>query len=362
MNNNRVEQAFFFLLRSGLWREIKGQADCFPLTHQEWFQLYSRAMEQTVEGVLFDGLQFLEKKNLPPSGLRVKWLVRIDMIERHNLRSNTGIAEQFKFFLNKGLRPVLLKGQGVASTYSVLFHRISGDIDWYFEGKEQFHLAHLLLTKAGTAVATQNGALVYHWKDTEIDLHNRIFDLYNPFSRNLLKRIREQYPDTKLWIAGENITILAPIVQIIQVVAHILKHSLAFGIGLRQFCDLACLYATYTEELDGKKLKCIYEELGLIRWIMEVHELLIDYIGLSPDQLPFPIKKIVSSLSIIDDVWNGGNFGFHDKEYAEMKDGYFLRRKNRSGMLFRQLLKYFPYVPKEAFWFPIIHFSNKNSD
>ncbi|WP_257088551.1 nucleotidyltransferase family protein [Sphingobacterium sp. E70] len=155
---------------------------------------------------------------------------------------------------------------------------------------------------------------------------------------------------------------MAPQVQVLQVAAHILKHSLAFGVGLRQFCDLASLYNNYSAELEGERLNQIYNRLGLSRWFTAVHQLLVDNIGLRKEKLPFPVSKTPSSLAIIDEVWTVGNFGFHDTSNMEKIEGDYMLRKNRTATLTKRLLKYFPYVPKEAFWFPFIHFFNGVKD
>jgi hypothetical protein len=45
----------------------------------------------------------------------------------------------------------------------------------------------------------------------------------------------------------------------LQVNAHILKHLLSFGIGIRQLCDAARLYKTYHNQVDGNVLKAFIQ-------------------------------------------------------------------------------------------------------
>lgn len=360
MENTKIKAAFFFLLRSGLWgkNEKESAEHFFPLTDMEWSALYRRAVEQTVEGLLYDGILLLEKEHLPPRHLQIKWSVRIDRIERDHLRTNALIAEQHAFFAKRHLFPLLLKGQGVAACYRIPEHRICGDIDWYFDDKRPFTLAWLHLVKRGIPMV-RGGGYVFLWEGCEMDLHERLFDLYNPFCGSLLKQCRADFPDTTLFIGGQDVTVLAPQVQIIQVTAHILKHSLAFGIGLRQFCDLASLYHTYQSVLDEKRLERLYSRLGLANWIAAVHQFLINDLGLAAEDLPFPIRATPRGLAMVDEVWNSGNFGFYDERYMQDRDGQFFARKNKNTGLLRRMIRYFPYAPKEAFWFPVIHFLNR---
>jgi hypothetical protein len=356
--DNNIEKAFFYLLKMGLWPKEKHNDKFYPLSEEEWGILYKRANEQTVEAIIYDGILLLSPENLPPRLLQIKWSVQVDRIERSNQLTNKLIAEQYIFFAAHGLRPVLLKGQGVAATYANPLHRVCGDIDWYFESKKELALAHFRLKERGIPrLGARSG--VYLWKGIEMDLHDRLFDLYNPFSKKILERMRADFPDTTLMIDGNQIPILAPDVQLLQVTAHILKHSLAFGIGLRQFCDLASLYSKYAVELNIKRLEYTYGRLGLTRWIAQVHQLLVSNIGLSKNDLPFSIDEAASSLAILDEVWGSGNFGYYDVSNAQNIAGKYIIRKNRTHTMMRRFLKYFPYVPKEAFWFPLMHFFDR---
>lgn len=355
MNINRIENAFFFLLKSGLWGKVPLVGNVFPLKDQEWSQVFQKAKEQTVEGILFDGLQFLSDDNLPPTAIRLSWMVRIHYIECNNERLNRLIAEQYHFFCKLGLDPLLLKGQGVATSYPQPLHRSSGDVDWCFEDLKQYRLAQLALLKKGAAVATENGQTIYRWEESEIDLHQRLFDLHNPFSRSFISRMRPEFGNALCNLAGHNIPILHPLLQVIQVAVHILKHSLSFGVGLRQYCDLACLYNRYVHELDHHQLKNIYRRLGLLNWIEAVHGLLVACLGLPTENLPFSNNSEILKRDLIDDIWNFGNFGFHHPAFVEKSDDNFYIRRNRWRLLFWRFLKYARFAPFEAIWFPIVH-------
>lgn len=360
MKNTKIQAAFLFLLRSGLWgkKQQHNEKQFFPLSDAEWSGLYRRANEQTVQGIVYDGLLCLDKDHLPPRQLQIKWSVQIDRIERSHRRTNSQIAEQYAFFKKRKLRPLLLKGQGVAESYRFPEHRVCGDIDWYFETTRQCTLAGLHLIK-NRIPRVHVGGQVYRWTASEMDLHDRLFDLHNPFCKRLLNQYRKDFPDTTLSISGQDVAVLAPQVQVVQVTAHILKHSLAFGIGLRQFCDLASLYHRYRHLLDGVRLEQLYRRIGLLRWIAPVHQFLVNELGLAKDKLPFTSPAGGSGMDILQEVWQSGNFGFYDEAYVQRIDGTFLARKGRTEAILRRIVRYFPYVPKEAFWFPIIHFLNR---
>jgi len=359
MVNPKIERAFFRLLQAGLWGRKADEENLFPLSEYQWYGLLEMARQQTVEAILFHGCAQLSDDNLPPSKIRIKCMLVMDMIERTNRKQIQSVAAQYSSFRNHGLNPVLLKGQGVANSYILPLYRMSGDIDWCFEHKEQYTKAKQLLPHMGAVPADANAGQVYFWNGAELDLHRKLFDVFNPMSQKVLKRARVSFPDTTLKLGGQDVPVLAPLLQAVQVSTHIFKHSCAFGIGLRQFCDLACLYNRYGKELDGVELRKIFKTLGLLRWISEVHQLLVEQLGLDQKKLPFPLEATASGQPILKDILDSGNFGFHNLTYAEMKEGRYFRRKQRTKQLFLRLFKYARYAPLETLWFPIMHFTAK---
>src|SRR5690606_6469682 len=177
---DKLRDIFFELLRMGLWGEGKLSV-AEPLSDEDWAVLYQYALNHTVEGILFDSFSLLTKGQLPPRALRMKWAARVDQIERHNVRMGAVTAEQFKAFVKLGTKPILLKGQGVASCYPNPLHRISGDIDWYFED-DGYDKAVGYLQKKGILVDSALGfSLGYDWQQIHIEHHRRLFDIRSLF-------------------------------------------------------------------------------------------------------------------------------------------------------------------------------------
>jgi len=130
--NKSLKDVFLQLIRIGLWGKgtfTRSQS----LSEADWIQIRDYAINHTVEGLIYDSFAYLDEQYLPPKAVRIKWAVRMDQIERHNKQMNQVIAAQYTSFTNAGLKPILQKGQGIAACYELPSHRISGDIDWFFE-------------------------------------------------------------------------------------------------------------------------------------------------------------------------------------------------------------------------------------
>lgn len=359
MKEGIVCNALMRLLRRGLWGE-REELSSLSLSATQWMALYQAASRHTVEGIVYDGIQSLEPACWPPRDLMIKWTVRVDRIERQNKHMNSCIAEQVALFKKQGLDPVLLKGQGLAACYPEPLHRISGDVDWYFGRKADYQAAGKVIGQAGIPIkATAGFSSEYAWRGTAMEHHQRMFDIHNPFSFPLLKRLQERYAGPEaapLRLAGSSVRLLSPILMAVQVNVHILKHLLSFGIGLRQLCDSARLYSVHKQAIDGQELKEIYGKLGILPWINCLHQLLVDNIGMPEDDLPFDLPAGVDAAWMMEDIWTAGNFGFTDPRFGGSAAA---GRQDSAKRILRNTMRYVRYAPMEAISFPFVHFYSR---
>lgn len=357
MTKSNIEKAFFTLLRSGLWNRPVDDLACFPLGESEWKSLYNIAVAQTVEGIVYDGLQQLTAEMLPSRDLLLNWVVKISKIEHSNTVMNNCIKEQLSFFKKLNVIPILLKGQGLANYYPNKEHRVCGDIDWYFQKKDDNKKVLSALEANNVKIAQSTvESMNYRWRNCEVEHHTKLFDVFNPFARKRLNKISANILVDK--IAGDTYVTLPANLNIIQVNLHILKHLLAFGIGIRQFCDSAVLYAKLDGDYDKEKLYSIYKEIGIINWIHVLHDMLVNYLGLSADKLPFALKPNSCSKWMVNDVLATGNFGFYDDKFS-VRATNTIKRKNKSKKIMYSFKRYFFLAPFEALSFPIVHFVDR---
>ncbi|WP_293943091.1 MULTISPECIES: nucleotidyltransferase domain-containing protein [unclassified Sphingobacterium] len=365
--DNQLKDIFFQLLRIGLWGEGTLSVDR-PMTINDWHKIYRYAINHTIEGLIYDSFSFLEENQLPPQSLRLKWAVRVDQIERHNAKMNSVIAEQFTTFSAHGIRPILQKGQGVASYYRVPNHRISGDIDFCFEEDGYTKARNFLKENHPSFQDTAGFSLDYDWRGIHIEHHKRTFDFRSPLKKKYLNQLLKKYEHAKqsLVINGVQVRLLAPELQLLQVNIHILKHLITYGIGLRQFCDSARLYYTVSSQINNEALHQIYEKTGILKWIHLLHKLLVENLGLPKNKLPFPYPDDLEVDWMFDEVWYSGNFGFNDERFENSKTAKLFARPDSPKRLWQNFKRYVKYAPEEAIAFPLIHtyskFLGKDSD
>ena len=390
------------MLRSGLWGGADDEVTSFPLTAEEWKKVREEAARQAVIGTIFSGICLLPEQLMPDEGELSVWMALADKTERRNGKMGKVLKDLTAKFVKGGLHPVLQKGLAVARYYPRPELRSSGDIDLYFgedlgkavrlieaegteanrteaeggkdiEGREDREIregreaedkkvrdaksreAEVREAKSGEAEGTEaegisvnmmpDGSGSFVWEGIDIELHGRLLDL-----RSSEKLVREAscggFEPTPL---ADGLRVPSPEITALLLNAHILKHALGKGIGLRQLCDLAMFYHSMFEAAGtgdcgtngcgearsegineyvsggfGERVRELYRKAGILKWSTLLHSYLVEVIGLPEYELPYsetlvavePLRRIVDA---------GGNFGQHGK----VREGGREKEKNR---------------------------------
>src|SRR5690606_16607127 len=280
--DKKIKDAFLFLLKQGLWGKRIEPISAFNMNKEEWSLIYQISLSQTVEGIVYEGVLLLPNEYYPPYEILLKWTAKIDSIERFNKKVRNSLSILADGLIQNNIKFLLLKGLGLADNYNKPLLRVSGDIDLYFPTLEDYNNANSLLRTKGIIINKgDHHSVFYIFNNVEIEHHTKMIDVFNPFRQKYIKDIiSSEFENNRSLLINEK-QILTPSYTLSQVQAnaHILKHYLGFGIGLRQICDVARLCYVKDESFDGQKLKSIYIKLGLERWMNVIHNLLVKDLG-----------------------------------------------------------------------------------
>lgn len=358
----------FSLLRAGLWEREPDDLSPFPLTDAQWWDVYRMAVRQTVTGIVCRGLHHLPEALLPGDALMIRWVAETDRIERKNRRMDAVVCLLTQRMGRNGLHPVLLKGQGVAAFYEHPLTRECGDIDLCFLSEEEEREAAELMRRAGCRTEKQpDGSNCYSWQGVEVEHHTRLFDLHNPLLKGYLSALVREHGFTEFRPGGRDglpegnqpgefpatISVPSPLPNLLLLNAHLLKHLLGHGVGLRQFCDMARAYHTLYGSYSPGDLEAVHRRTGLLRWSAQLHTFLTEYLGLHRAELPYADTDAYSSPELLRIVLEGGNFG----QYGGTKGKASQARWERKLRTFLSFWKHRgfsnTYARKEAFWISV---------
>lgn len=312
MFTERLKQAFLVLLRQGLWGRTEVEQTAFPLTPEEWMQVYEMSVKQTVQGIVYDGIGLLPKEQQPPRGMLIQWTVAIDQLERMNRQQNALLSALPQLFGQEPAIPYqVLKGQGIAAFYPKPLHRLCGDIDLYFGDETQTEKANQRIESLGIPVERgRDGESNYVLNGVLIEHHAHLIDLHY-YRKALRKWEKERFPrGGRTPDAVANHLLLS---------THILKHLVNEGIGLRQLCDAAMALVGLSESTDKQELEQLSRQWHIYRWHQLLYALLVKYIGMPEKYLPFPTT--VNPDKLMDEVWESGNFGHGDERFGNRPEG-----------------------------------------
>ncbi len=349
---NKEQRALLALLRAGLWERSLDDLSDFPLSAESWRQVLCLSRQQTVTGLVFQGLQYLADEMMPPESVLIHWAAEVDAIERSNRKMNKALADLLAMFKAKGLNPVLQKGQGLALLYEQPLLRECGDIDLYFNNDKAWEMALCHVRLHGICVKNEpDQSGFYRWQGIEVEHHPFLFDLYNPFLRCLANKLEQKWGYRHCMVSeAMEVMVPAPFLNLLLIDLHILKHALGRGIGLRQLCDMARACYCLHSEINSYEMKEACRSLGLERWNPLLHTFMVEYLGLPVTCLPYS-EQARSAHSLLDIVWRGGNFGQYMAKRKECDARSVWTRKWQTLCSFLRNMNFScHYAPKEAFW------------
>ena len=357
-----TEQVFWELLRAGLWEQTP-QID-EPLGAEQWNTLMQTGREQTLLGVLYDGMCLLPTNLQPEQALRMKWFWNVNKTEQTNRLINHVLVELMEKLEAEGIRPLLLKGQANAMLYPNPLHRQCGDID-LFIGRKDYPKACALVREWGMSEKGDEESLKHlhcHWQGVTIELHRvaAIFP-WPSWQRYFLRWSEgelEQSSDCFVPATEEkSIRIPTPVFYVLFVFYHMYHHFLNGGVGLRQLCDCARILHGYHDRLDVDELHERLQKLDLMYPWQVFGHLLVHRLGLPQEEFPFYKDQEKKAGRVLDIIEREGNFGQYSGKKKPDK-GFFvwlkLKRFLFNSSRYPMVMRLFPLHALQCYGFFII--------
>lgn len=333
------------LLLVSMGRESSFDKD---LTPEMWTHLFTMAKCQTLLGVLNTGIHRLPDSQLPPEHILADWDRLTGKIAEIYARHERHVAELEAFFDSKGLHGCVLKGTGLARLYPDPGRRQCGDIDVWVPGPRR-DVLKVFSDKFDIHGIIYQECKVDIFDDTDVEVHFHPTKMYNPFNNARLQLWLDRhspvrndtpltYPDTEF--------------NVIFCMAHMYRHYLVGGLGLRQMMD----YYYVLRELPAARRRPAMQtlkRLGMGDFTAATMLALQYNFGLEDEYLLCkPDRK--RGPKLINDMIQMGNFGVLDTRNHE-KEGEksFARFRRKNHRIFSYLRLY----PKEVLWAPFSRLS-----
>lgn len=319
MRLENSQQAFFELVRAGLWEK---EARLSQFNNIDYSAILNMAEEQSVVGLVTAGLERVVDVKVPQEWV-LQFVGETLQIEQQNKDMNAFVASLIEKLRKEDVYAILVKGQGIAQCYEKPLWRCPGDIDLlvsdtnYEKAKQALiplaedverefkSLKHLAMTMEGGYVVELHGVL--HSR-----LSNRVDKVIDVAQRDVFYGGSVQSWNN----GGTTVFLPSPDNDVIFVFTHILKHFYIEGVGLRQICDWCRLLWKYRFEIDVRLLEQRLSKAGLMSEWRAFAALVVDWLGVPSDAIPLYSSDQIwcrKGDQIVSFVLESGNFG-HNRE------------------------------------------------
>ena len=378
------------------------------LDQMDWEGLYRFAEQQSILGVMFEGVQRLGEQGVrPPFQLLMDWVAAAGQIEEQN-RTVNRVAVKFLAQLRQdGFEGCILKGQGNNLLYPNVYSRMSGDVDVWVRKVESLELR----VESGESLEYRAKSLefrveslegeviryvkernpkaraVYHhidygeFDEVEVEMHYRPSFMFNPVHNRRLQRWFVNHADEQFRHEVElpdgvgKVCVPTREFNIFFQLSHIYNHVLHEGIGLRQVVDYFFLLRGErcevrgvmedgrgergvkfrVERVEGKdglglrveSLEKMLRSLGLWKIAMAMMWVLHEVLGLEEEYLIAPMDERLGRV-LLSEIMRGGNFGQYDEQNIKA-DNALKKNWQRICRDFRMMR----YFPSECLWEPV---------
>ena len=281
---NNTQTVFLELVKAGLWGN--GNPDIQIDGTTDWQEVYRLASEQSVLGLVLDGLEHSDVK--PPQVLLLQWIGEVQVIEQRNKAMNQFVAELVEKMRAADIYAILIKGQGVAQCYEKPLWRPSGDVDLLLSEVNYKKAKELLLP-----LSSSNKNEERYSQHLGMSIGQWYVEIHGSLRTGLSARVDKEVDaaqgsvfiggNVRSWDNNGTLVFLpAPTEDVFLVFTHFIKHFYKEGMSLRQVCDWCRLLWTYRESLNYGKLELWINKAGLMKEWKTFYNLASRYLGM-PD-------------------------------------------------------------------------------
>lgn len=340
----------------------------------DWEKVYQLSQEQSVQGLLLQGIEEQKAKGIDlsvPKVLLLQWIGEVQVIEQRNKEMNAFIADLIEKLRKNEIYTILVKGQGIAQCYEKPLWRCFGDVDLLLSADNYEKAKEVLIPLASEVETEYKG-----FKHLGMTIDGWVVELHGSLRVGLPQRINrvldEIQADTfyggnvRSWLNGQTqIFMLGKENDIVYVFVHFFNHFYKEGVGLRQLCDWCRLLYTYRDSLNYGLLEQRIKRAGLMSEWKAFYNLASRYLGM-PDfgtGLTVHDSRFDKKADrIMEFILKSGNMG-HNRDMSHFsKYPYLIRKCVSMGRRISDMINHARIFPLDSLrFFPRIMFNGVRS-
>ena len=169
--NNTID-AFFVLLRAGLWEKDACLSAYEVIDFKNILQL---SQEQSVEGVIAAGVEHVKDMKIPQE-ISLCLVGDSLQLEQRNKQMNEFLGSLVEKMRNNDIYAIVVKGQGIAQCYERPLWRACGDVD-FFLSRDNYERSKKMLGPLASSIDDERKDakhIAYDIDSWEVELHGTL--------------------------------------------------------------------------------------------------------------------------------------------------------------------------------------------
>lgn len=277
----------------------------------DWNAVFRESISQTVFPMVYSALH-----DRLPMEIKEKWETEFLQCLASNIRINAAHSEIHKLMQSSAISYVILKGCASSGYYPKPELRTMGDVDFLVDPSDLERCSSLLDSHG--IRRTDDGTHSFH---RSFVLHNITYELHWRISgipdvggekiracceKIFSDMVYSDTPDGGYYVPSDFHHGLI-------LLLHTASHLTTTGIGLRHLCDWAVYAETLPEKFPLESFGGFLKEVGLLELAKNLTAMSTRYLGASTKRWTADVNASLTE-SLMDDIWQGGNFGGKDPQ------------------------------------------------
>ena len=346
LNDSKIKNRLFFELLKVSLTDTNRLSRVY--SNEEWRDAYTMAQNQSLTGVLLEGVNKLESDQKPFYELKIEWILTVERIKKSNTYLNNKAVELTEMLAKRGMRSCILKGQGIGLYYPDPMVRCPGDIDAWVDSDRRT-IVQLVREKF------PNEDIVYHhaeypiFDDVEVELHFTPSWMCSYWHNRRLQHIfadmkAQQFTNLVLLpYTDKKVSVPTREFNMLFILSHIYRHLFSEGIGMRQLVDYYYVLRQCEDKGERERVVKRLKSLGMMRFTRGVMFIMKEIFGLEDKYLlTEPNEK--DGTFLLNEIMRSGNFGILAPviNYRnKLKKLWFALKRNA---------RFITYYPSESIW------------
>ncbi len=319
-------------------------------SEEDWLQLFTLASEQSLLGVLLEGVNRLQTTSLSiPKQTLLEWIGVQQLTTQQNQKLNRRAVDLCNLFKDWGFRSCVLKGQGTALYYDHPEYRQCGDIDLWVEGDRDRVLDYARRKGYGVPHIDIKHSDIELFDDVPVEVHHIPSWMYCPTTNKTLQRFFQVKADKQFGNMDSKVGFVHTTrdFDLVYSMVHIYRHIFSEGIGLRQLMDYFFILNHSTRE-ERKEALVILRGLRMKSFVGGIMWILHERFGIKEEWM-LCVANERHGRFLLSEIMAAGNFGKYDSRIKRINVN---KRFRRGVVQLKKNLRFLCYYPSEVLWSP----------